>query len=393
MFERLTPQPADKILGLSAAFRADLRSEKIDLGVGVYRNAEGITPIMRSVKAAERQLIDTQNSKSYIQITGDPAFSDAIANLVLGPHKAARRAAVATPGGTGALRQGFEFFRMAAPQASVWVCTPTWPNHPTMLRHVGVNMRPYRYFNEETCSVDFGAMMADLNEVQAGDAVLLHGCCHNPTGANLNIVQWQAVTELLLQKGALPLIDIAYQGFGAGLEADAAGLRLMARHVPEMLIAASCSKNFGIYRERTGCLIALCQNTSDQPVTQGTLTYLNRLNFSMPPAHGTALVTRVLSDSDLRADWERELDDMRQGLFDLRKALAEALRTETGSDRFGFIAEHQGMFSRLGLTPAQVDILREKDAIYMVGDSRMNIAGLTAKTVPIVARAVAQVSG
>lgn len=391
MLTNLQPQPADKILALSAAFKADTRPEKVDLGVGVYRNAEGITPIMGAVKEAERLLLDQETSKSYTSLAGDPAFSEVMANLILGEHDAGRRSSVATPGGTGAVRQGFELIRMASPGARVFLSAPTWPNHPSILKYLGIPIQEYRYFNAETGGVDFDAMMEDLSGAKPGDAILLHGCCHNPTGANLNLVEWQALTDLILKTGATPFIDIAYQGFGDGLEEDAAGLRLMASQVPELLIAASCSKNFGIYRERTGCLIALSEKADGQPLTQGTLAYLNRQNFSFPPDHGARLVTMILQDEGLRAAWASELESMRLGMLEIREALANALREETGSDRFGFIAAHRGMFSRFGLSAEQVEKVRADSAVYMVGDSRVNIAGLTLATVPTLAKAVAQV--
>lgn len=247
---------------------------------------------------------------------------------------------------------------------------------------------PYRYFDSETRGVDFDGMIADLKTAKAGDVVLLHGCCHNPTGANLNLTQWQAVVDTLLETGAIPMIDIAYQGFGDGLDEDAAATRLVASSVPECLIAASCSKNFGIYRERTGILIAVSADASQQGLNQDTLAFLNRQNFSFPPDHGARLVTMVLSDPKLRADWAAELEDVRLGMLGLREQLAGELQRLSGSDRFGFLAQHRGMFSRLGTTPELVEKLRADHGIYMVGDSRMNIAGLNAQTVPILAQAI-----
>jgi aromatic-amino-acid transaminase len=239
--------------------------------------------------------------------------------------------------------------------------------------------------------VDFTGMMADLDGLRPGDVVLLHGCCHNPTGANLNMTEWRAVVDLLNARGALPMIDIAYQGFGDGLEADAAAVRFVAENCPEMLIAASCSKNFGIYRERTGILMAVAQDRALQKVTQGNLAYLNRQNYSFPPDHGARLVTMVLTDPALRADWQSELEEVRLGMLKLRESLAAELQRISGSDRFGFIAQHRGMFSRLGATPEQVERLRADHGIYMIGDSRINIAGLNAKTVPILAKAMIEV--
>jgi aromatic-amino-acid transaminase len=388
MFASLKPQPADKILQLIGQYRADPRADKIDLGVGVYKDATGLTPVMRAVKAAELRLWETERTKTYTGLAGEPEFNTALAQLVLGEtHDGDRVASVATPGGTGACRQAFELVRMAAPDATIWVSDPTWPNHLSILNYLGIRTRLYRYFDAETRGVNFGAMMADLADVRAGDVVLLHGCCHNPTGANLTLPQWQAVADHLATSGAVPLIDIAYQGFGDGLEADAAGLRLVVRHLPEVLIAASCSKNFGIYRERTGALIAL-SDPSQRDVTQANLAFLNRQNFSFPPDHGARLVTMILTDPALRADWQAELEEVRLGMLSLREALARELRDLSGSDRFGFIAAHRGMFSRLGASPEQVERLKTEHGIYMVGDSRLNIAGLNAGTVPVLARAI-----
>jgi aromatic-amino-acid transaminase len=392
MFETLKPQPADKILALVQKFKEDPRPQKIDLGVGVYKNAEGVTPVMCAVKAAEHQLWQDETTKSYVGLTGDPAFSDGMIQMVLGdavPRGAV--AAAATPGGTGAVRQAFELARLANPDVRVFVSNPTWPNHVSMLRYLGIEMVPYRYFDEATCGVDFEGMTADLAQAKAGDVVLLHGCCHNPTGANLNTAQWQSVVDLLAKSGATPMIDIAYQGFGDGLEEDAAATRLIAASLPETIIAASCSKNFGIYRERTGLLMAISQDVSKQLVTQGTLAYLNRQNFSFPPDHGARLVTIVLNDPALCADWKAELEQVRLGMLDLRQSLAIELQSRAGSDRFSFLAQHRGMFSRLGTTPDMVERLRVEHAIYMVGDSRMNIAGLNATSVPILAQAIVNV--
>ena len=389
MFETLTAQPADKILALMQLYRQDPRPEKIDLGVGVYKNADGVTPVMRAIKTAEQQLWQQETTKSYVGLVGDPAFSDVMIDLVLGA--AVPRAAVAAaamPGGTGAVRRAFEMVQMANPDVRVFVSDPTWPNHLSILRHLSIETVPYRYFDSATRSVDFDAMCADLEQAKAGDIVLLHGCCHNPTGANLNAAQWQQVVELLQKTGATPMIDIAYQGFGDGLEQDAAATRLLASALPECLIAASCSKNFGIYRERTGVLMVVSHDQSAQALNQGTLAYLNRQNFSFPPDHGARLVTMVLSDAELRADWQAELEEVRLSMLGLRQQLADELRALSGSDRFGFLAEHRGMFSRLGTTPDKVDALREKHAVYMVGDSRLNIAGLNSATIPVLAKAI-----
>jgi aspartate aminotransferase len=389
MFETLQPQPADKILALMAQYREDPRDNKVDLGVGVYKDASGNTPIMRSVKAAEKLLWEQQTSKAYVGLVGDPAYADAMINLILSDAVPRDNvAAAATPGGTGAVRQAFELIKMANPSARVFVSNPTWPNHLSILKYLGIETVTYRYFDSETRGVDFNGMLEDLAGARAGDVILLHGCCHNPTGANLNLVEWQAVIDLMNKNGAMPMIDIAYQGFGDGLEVDAAGTRLVAANVPECLIAASCSKNFGIYRERTGLLMAVSSDAGARGLNQGTLAFLNRQNYSFPPDHGARLVTMILNDEALRVDWASELEDVRLSMLGLRQSLADELQRLTGSDRFAFLAQHRGMFSLLGATPEKVEVLRATHGIYMVGDSRMNIAGLNAKTIPVLAKAV-----
>ncbi|MGC8203044.1 aromatic amino acid transaminase [Aliiroseovarius sp. PTFE2010] len=391
MLGNLKSQPADKILELMQLYKDDPREQKIDLGVGVYKNAKGETPIMRAIKTAEKQVWESQTSKSYVGLAGDPAFAAALRDLVLGDSvDAGRVAAAATPGGTGAVRQGFELLRQANRDVHVWVSSPTWPNHLSILKFMGQPFTEYRYFDEATCTVDFDGMMDSLKGVKAGDAVLLHGCCHNPTGANLTLDQWKTVTEFLAKTGAVPFVDIAYQGFGDGLDEDAAGLRHLASALPETIIAASCSKNFGVYRERTGLLMAISESDADKPVTQGTLNYLNRQNYSFPPDHGARIVTQVLTDDALRADWKDELENVRLSMLGLREQLAKELRERTNSDRFDFIARHRGMFSRIGASPEEVLKMREQFGIYMVGDSRMNIAGLNSETVPLLAEAIAR---
>ncbi len=392
MFEHLKPQAADKILMLMQTFREDPRPAKIDLGVGVYKDPTGLTPVMRAVKAAEKQIWETQNTKTYTGLAGDPAYADAMIDLVLGGAVARERiAAVATPGGTGAIRQALELIRLAAPQATVWLSNPTWPNHPSIIRYLGMRMAEYRYFDEATRGVDFAGLMSDLANVAAGDVVLLHGCCHNPTGANLTADQWSEVMALLTARAAVPLVDIAYQGFGDGLAADAAATRMVAAAAGECLIAASCSKNFGIYRERTGLLMAVTRDGSETALAQANLAFLNRQNYSFPPDHGARIVATILTDPALRADWEAELDEVRATMLGLRRHLADELRRLTNSDRFDFIAHHRGMFSRIGASPEQVEQMRAEFGIYMVSDSRMNIAGLNADSVPILARAITSV--
>ena len=391
MLETLKAQPADKILALMAAYRADPRETKVDLGVGVYKDATGNTPVMRAVKEAERRILNDQTTKAYTGLAGDPAFGTAMIDLILGETVARDRiAAVATPGGTGAIRQALELIRMAAPGASVWISNPTWPNHPSIIKYLGMTAKEYRYFDTTTRGVDFAGLIADLGQVPAGDVVLLHGCCHNPTGANLTAEEMDQVIALLKKRGAVPLVDIAYQGFGDGLDADAQATRAIASAFDECLIAGSCSKNFGVYRERTGILMAISRDAAGQPHAQQTLQFLNRQNYSFPPDHGARVVTTILTDPDLRADWEAELEETRNTMLALRQQLADELKRLTNSDRFSFLADHRGMFSQLGTTPEMVEKLRADHGIYMVSDSRMNIAGLNEKTVPILARAIVE---
>ena len=390
MLSNLKPQAPDKILALMGEFRADTRQGKIDLGVGVYKDASGHTPIMRAVKAAEARIWEVQTTKTYAALAGEPEFRDAMAGLILGTPPADRLASLGTVAGPGAVRMGFELARMANPDLRVFVSDPTWPNHNSILAFMGLPIVTYRYFDATTRGVDVDGMLADLAQAKPGDLVLLHGCCHNPTGANPTAEEWQAIAAVLEKTGALAMVDLAYQGFGDGLEEDAAATRLLAARLPQMLIAASCSKNFGIYRDRAGALLALTTDTATRDLTQGAMAYLNRQTYSFPPDHGARIVSTILTDAGLRADWQAELEAVRLHMLGLREHLAGELRDLTGTDRFDFIARHRGMFSRLGATPAQVARMKDEAAIYMVGDSRLNIAGLNADTVPILARAIVE---
>ena len=393
MLSNLTAQPQDKILALMGAYRADPRLDKIDLGVGVYKDATGATPIMRAIKSAEQLLWQVQETKSYVGLAGDPAFSAAMYDLVLdGAVSADRLSAVATPGGTGAVRQALELIKIASPKTTVWLSNPTWPNHPSIVKYLGMTLAEYRYFDAENGTVDFDGMLADIKAIPAGDVVLLHGCCHNPTGANLTSEQEDQIIAALATSGAIPFVDIAYQGFGDGLDEDARFTRKIASQLPECLIAASCSKNFGIYRERTGILMAISPSASLQAVTQDNMAFLNRQNFSFPPDHGARLVTMILGDDSLRSTWATELEQTRLAMLGLRQHLSDELRQRTNSDRFDFLATHRGMFSRLGVSAEAVETIRADFGIYMIGDSRINIAGLNAQTVPILANALAQIT-
>ena len=389
MFETVTPPEPDKIIRLMGMFAADARTDKVDLGVGVYRSPAGTTPVMEAVKEAEHRIWAAQESKTYVGLRGDLGFLDAMRRLILGESVPADRVAGAgTPGGTGAVRQVLETVHRLNPQATVWISDPTWPNHPAIIDHLGQKRQSYRYYDATTGGIDRAGMMADLAGAGRGDLILLHGCCHNPTGADLLPDDWQEIVAICARTGAIPFVDMAYQGFGAGLEADAAGVRLLATALPEVLIAASCSKNFGLYRERVGTVLIV---TEAKAAAEGVLAGMNRQNFAFPPDHGARVVQEILGDEALGALWRGELEGMRRAMEGNRRALAVALRAATGSDRFGFLAAHRGMFSLIGATPAQVDRLREDHGIYLVGDGRMNVAGLTPETIPRVARALAEV--
>ncbi|MDG4649445.1 aspartate/tyrosine/aromatic aminotransferase [Roseibacterium sp. SDUM158017] len=392
MFETMLPPEPDKILRLMAMFAGDPRPDKVDLGVGVYRSPEGRTPVMAAVKQAERRIWEEQDTKGYVGLSGDPAFLDAMRTLILGDAvPPARVAACGTPGGTGAVRQVLEMTRRLSPEATVWISDPTWPNHPAIIDHLKQKRRTYRYYDAATGGLDGAGMLEDLAGAQSGDLVLLHACCHNPTGADLTAADWAEIAAICERTGAIPFVDMAYLGFGDSLEEDAEGTRLLASRLPEVFIAASCSKNFGLYRERVGIVLVVTGEGGPQLAATGTLANLNRQNYAFPPDHGARIVQTVLQDDALREAWRTELRAMRETMLANRAALASALRAETGSDRFGFLASHRGMFSLIGATPAQVDRLRETHGVYLVGDGRMNVAGLTSATIPQVARALAEV--
>ena len=392
MLNTLKPFPEDKIIRLIREFADDPRSSKVDLGVGVYRNAEGITPVMRSVRIAGRRIWETEKTKTYTSLAGETDFRDEMRRLVMSDSVSSKQiATIHTPGGTGAVRQGLELFKMTSSGKRIWLSEPTWPNHQSIVRYLGIPCRTYRYFDAAARSVDFESMMADLDAVEQGDAVILHGCCHNPTGADPDLVQWNAISESMLRRRAIPIIDLAYQGFGDGLEADVQATRLIAAMHPQALIAVSCSKNFGIYRERTGLLITVAGDSNQRELAQSALTFLNRQNYSFPPDHGARIVATILNDESLRSDWEVELDEIRNGLLKLRLQLAEELKAASQSDRFGFISAHRGMFSLTGASSEQVREMRQRHGIYMVDDGRINVAGLTPQNVPAVAAAMLDV--
>lgn len=394
MFETLTAAPPDKIIALMGQFREDPRPGKIDLGVGVYKDAKGNTPIMAAVREAEKLLYERQSTKTYVGMAGDPLFNAAMIGLVFGEDAdRARIRAAQAPGGSGALRILAELIARAKPGATVWLSDPTWPNHVPLIRAAGVTTKEYPYFDAATGTVRFDAMMEALKKAAPGDVVLLHGCCHNPTGANLDHGQWEAVAELFVSRGLFPFVDLAYQGFGDGLEEDAFGVRLLASRVPEMAVAASCSKNFAVYRDRVGTAFLLGKGAAEADIAYSQLLSVARGMYSMPPDHAAAAIRIILEDKGLTASWKSELETMRQRMVSLREGFADALRRQSNSDRFDFIARHRGMFSRIGATPEQVEKLRAEHGVYMVGDSRINVAGLPEDRLDTLAASIISVMG
>ena len=395
MFEKLELISADTILGLMAAFRADADPHKVDLGVGVFRDDRGETPVLRCVRTAEAALFAEQTTKTYVGPTGNAGFNQQMEQLVFGAGHpaltAGRIRTVQAPGGCGALRLGAELIRAAAPDSVVHVSTPTWANHVPLMAGSGLKLERYPYFDPSTGGVQFGAMMAALERLPPRAVVLLHASCHNPTGADLSQVEWRAVLELVKRRALLPFIDMAYQGLGEGLEADTFAIRLFAAELPELVCAVSCSKNFGLYRERTGSLHIINQSSTAGDAALSQLVRLARGMWSMPPDHGAEIVRRILADASLRAAWERELEGMRQRIKGLRHELVRQLRAHCPQRDFSFITTQRGMFSFFGITPEQVKRMRTEHHIYMTDDSRINIAGLRAENLEYVAQATAQV--
>lgn len=396
MFETLTRVPDDPILGISAAFKRDTTPLKVDLGVGVYKDDRGNTPVPAAVRRAESEVLAAQSTKTYLTPVGNPGFNAQMLELVAGTDLAGRKgdwAAGQAPGGSGALRLGAELLRLSSPGSKIHVSDPTWANHTPLLGSAGFQLERYPYYSATRHTVEFDQMMAHLEALPAAAVVLLHACCHNPTGQDLSMTQWEAVADVCARRGLLPYVDIAYQGLGDDLERDAASIRLLARQVPEMLVAVSCSKNFGLYRERTGLLLALTSSSERAGIAAGQLGRLARTIWSMPPDHGAAIVDRVLSQPELRRSWTEELAAMAKRINDLRRLLADALSARTGGTDFSWITRQRGMFSRLDLTPAMVDTLREKHHVYCAPDGRVNIAGISASNVEHVATSIAAVMG
>ncbi|MBU2293221.1 MAG: aspartate/tyrosine/aromatic aminotransferase [Gammaproteobacteria bacterium] len=392
-FHNIVRVPGDPILGLMDAYRADRNPAKLDLGVGVYKDAQGLTPIPRAVKLAEQLLVESETSKSYIGGHGDPLFGSLLSQLVLGadnPLLPERAGATQTPGGTGALRLCADFIVQCLPGRGIWLSDPTWPIHESIFAAAGLRVGHYPYVGADN-QLNVEAMIAALTHVPKGDVVLLHACCHNPTGFDLTPRDWKRVLEVVKARELLPLIDFAYQGFGDGLEQDAFAVRLFAAELPELLITSSCSKNFGLYRERTGALIVCAESAEKLQDVRSQLAFIARNLWSTPPAHGAAVVASILADAELNSLWVSELDAMRKRVASLRAGLVEALQTYGLSERFAHIALQRGMFSYTGLTPLQVQRLRDEFSVYMVGSGRANMAGLDANRLDQLASAIARV--
>ncbi len=392
MFERLTPAVKDPILSLSIACQLDTRANKLDLGVGVYRNEQGVTPVLKTVKTAEQRLLNMQETKAYVGLAGCERFNRAMMTLLMGDNSSRSRAvAVQTPGASGALRMLADVIAMANPSAKVWMSDLSYANHAPIMKTAGLEVAYFPYFDPETKLVNEPAMLDTLATLGKKDVVLLHGCCHNPTGADLSYAAWQAITDLANQQGFLPFIDMAYQGFGDGMEEDAAGFRYLAERVPAYLVASSCSKNFGLYRERTGLAVVVADTLAKSESIKSRIMECARSTYTMPPDHGAAIVRIILEDEALKNAWLAEVTAMRQRIQGVRSSLADAIRQQTGNQAFDFIEQHKGMFSVLGTNAEQISRLKEEFGIYLVDGGRMNIAGLGEKDVPYLAESLAKV--
>ncbi|WP_224816105.1 amino acid aminotransferase [Hasllibacter sp. MH4015] len=396
MFESVESRGVDQILALMQAFRADPRPGKVDLVVGVYKDAQGRVPVMRAVKAAERLLIEAEDTKTYVGMAGDADYRAHAARLLLGndaPQIAEGRVtSLQTVGGSGALRVGCDLLKSLNADMKLWVSTPTWANHVPVATDAGLRTDAYPYFRPSDRGLDFDGMMAHLDAQSAeGDAILLHACCHNPTGVDLSFDQWKTVTDFLVARGLLPFVDCAYQGLGKGMEEDVAGLRHMAAHVPEMLIASSFSKNFAVYRERTGALTIMARAAEDIGAIQGAAETVIRSNYSMPPSHGARIVAAVLDDPALTADWSEELDEMRKRIASVRQTLRTMLEERQVTKDLSFVTDQTGMFSYTGFGPEAVATLRDDHGIYIAGDGRINVAGLSEDNLDAVADGFAAV--
>lgn len=397
MFESVPSLPADPILGLGAEAKADQNPHKVDMGVGIYKTEAGDTPVLAAVKAAERRYLELENSKAYLPPAGTEAFLERATDLVFGADcqaiTAGRVTTVQGPGGCGSLRIAAELINRAKPGAKVWVSEPSWPNHKALLGGSGLEFETYPYYDSEHNALAFDAMMAALATATTGDLVLIHASCHNPSGADLSEEQWRLVAELAAKNGFVPFIDMAYQGFARGPDEDAFGIRLMADSLPELVVANSFSKNFGLYRERVGTISFMAQSAQTAANLRSQLLSIARAIYSMPPAHGAALVETILSDTDLKQAWLAELESMRLRIIDARHLLVAELAQVGCNQDYGFISQQNGMFSFLGLAPDQVAALKQQHSVYMIGSSRINLCAVNSNNVAYIAKAIAAVGG
>ncbi len=395
MFETFQSAPADPILGLSEAFRADPNPHKINLSVGVYQDATGKTPVLESIQRAAQKVVEKQASKSYLPIPGSPAYAAAVQKLMFGAdHEAVASGRVATshtPGGTGALRVAADLIHQNMPKATLWMTQPTWPNHPQIFAAAGVPTKTVPYFDASTNGLAWDEFLAGVNQIPAGDVLLLHACCHNPTGIDPTPEQWKQLADVIAKRGILPLLDFAYQGFSNGLEDDAVGLKALARPGAELIVCSSFSKNFGLYCERVGALSIVAADKKSADTVQSQVKATIRSNYSNPPAHGGELVVAVLSDPELENLWRGEVDQMRNRINGMRKLLVETLKAKGVPGDFSFITRQRGMFSFSGLKPEHVEALKKKHAIYIVGSGRINVAGITKDNVGPLCEAIADV--
>ncbi|WP_432463185.1 amino acid aminotransferase [Agarivorans sp. QJM3NY_33] len=395
MFERVSAAAADPILGLTEAFKADPRLNKINLGVGIYKNEAGATPVLKTVKIAEQKLLETESSKSYLSIEGNPAYGLEVQKLLFGENSeivSSQRAFTAqSPGGTGALHNAAEFAYNHLGVRTVWVSNPTWANHGNIFKALGLEVKAYDYYNPETQDLDFAAMLSSLEHVSAGDLVLFHGCCHNPTGIDPTIEQWQQLANLAASKKILPLFDFAYQGFSIGVEEDAAGLRLFAEQIKELMVASSFSKNFGLYNERVGAFTLVAQNKEQGAAAFSQVKAGIRANYSNPPSHGAAVVTTILQNPELKAQWHSEVTEMRERIKEMRDLFVATLAEKGAEGDYSFIQRQNGMFSFSGLSKQQVQILKEQHAVYIVGSGRISVAGMTKDNMQALCEAIAAV--
>jgi aromatic-amino-acid transaminase len=395
MFEKVVAAPADPILGLTEEFKKDPRAEKINLGVGIYKTEQGETPVLATVKKAEAALVETEKTKSYLTIEGTAEYALAVQKLLFGADaeliNAQRAKTAQAPGGTGALRVAGEFIKRQLGDVKIWISNPTWANHHGVFRAAGLETVEYAYYNPETKDKDFAAMLADLEKASAGDVVLLHGCCHNPTGIDPTAQEWEALAKLVADKGLLPLFDFAYQGFAKGVEEDAQGLRAFAKFNKEILVASSFSKNFGLYNERVGAFTLVAESQEIAETAFSQVKAIIRSIYSNPPAHGSAVVTHILNDAALRAEWEAEVAEMRDRIQEMRELFVATLKEEGVAADFSFIERQNGMFSFSGLNKDQVARLKEEFAIYIVGSGRISVAGMTKSNMGPLCKAIAAV--